>query len=47
MIYKLIKITIESGNYNENDLLDKLDIYLFADRITKEQYDELRELIMK
>lgn len=44
-IYELLKIAIEKGKYDKDDLLKKLDVYLFADRITKEQYDELRGMI--
>ena len=44
-IYENIKILIESGNYQKEDILKKLDIYLLLNRITAEQYQELVNLI--
>ncbi len=43
--YTLIKYVILRGNYNNADMMDKLDAYLAADRITVEQYKELMELV--
>lgn len=45
LLYELIKSIIQKGNYDTEDLLNKLDVYLLADRITKEQYQELRHSI--
>lgn len=41
MIYKLLKTKIEKGNYDKEDLLKKMDVYLLRNRITAEQYEEL------
>ena len=43
MIYKMILKKIESGSYDKNDLLKKMDVYLLCDRITDEEYRELKE----
>ena len=43
--YGLLKKYIASGKYDKNDLLDKLDVFLLAGRITDEQYRELVEEI--
>ncbi len=45
MAYKVIKRVITRGGYNKNDIMDKLDAYLAADRITVAQYKELVELV--
>ena len=44
MAYKLMKRIIERGNFDESDVMDKLDAFLAADRITSEQYTELAKL---
>lgn len=41
MIYNLIYKKIERGNYNKDDLLKKMDVYLLNDRITEEEYNKL------
>ena len=46
-IYENTKILIESGNYEKEDILKKLDIYLLLNRITIEQYQELVEMMNK
>lgn len=43
--YGLIKKLIATGNYDKTDMLDKLDVFLLAGRITDEQYKELVALI--
>lgn len=45
MIYTAMKKIIDSGEYDRADMLNKLDIFLLGDRITKEQYDELSGLV--
>ncbi len=45
MAYKLIKRIITRGGYDKNDIMEKLDAYLAADRITVAQYKELVELV--
>ncbi len=45
MIYTLCKKVIESGNYEYNSMLNKLDVYLLCNRITTEQYTELKGLM--
>ncbi|MDY4081154.1 MAG: hypothetical protein SOY97_05950 [Candidatus Metalachnospira sp.] len=41
MIYKLVRKTIENGDYDKDSLIQKLDVYLLRNRITSEQYEEL------
>jgi hypothetical protein len=45
MIYVLCKKVIESGNYEYQSMLNKLDVYLLGNRITPEQYTELKGLM--
>lgn len=46
MIYGIVKKLIENGAYDKDDLLNKLDVFFLVGSITKEQYTELRGLIM-
>lgn len=41
MTYNYCKKIIAGGKYNKDDMKDKLDIFLLANRITDEQYKEL------
>ena len=41
MAYNLMKRIIMRGGYDKDDVMDKLDAFLAADRITTEQYQEL------
>lgn len=41
MTYKLMKRIIEKGGYDRESTLLKLDVFLMADRITAEEYQEL------
>jgi len=41
MTYKVAKMMITNGNYEYNDMLKKLDVFLLGNRITEEQYSEL------
>lgn len=45
MTYTRIKKIIQSGRYNREDMLGKLDIFLLAGRITIQEYDELAEMM--
>ena len=45
MIYTLLKRMITKGNYEKEDMQNKLDIFFAVNRITEEQYLELTELI--
>lgn len=45
MIYNLLKIKIEKGNFNKEQLLKKIDVYLLNNRITENNYKELISLI--
>ncbi len=45
MTYTVCKRLIENGNYEREDMLTKLDIFLLNDRITQEQYSELAGLM--
>lgn len=39
--YRLAKTLIEGGNYEQTDMMKKLDAFLLVSRITVEQYNEL------
>ena len=39
MLYRTLKRMIERGN--TEGMMDKLDVFYAADKITREQYDEL------
>ncbi|WP_317368626.1 hypothetical protein [uncultured Tyzzerella sp.] len=43
--YESTKILIQSGNYEKESMLKKLDIFLNLDRIRIEQYEELVKMI--
>ena len=45
MTYKLMKRIIEKGGFDRESTLLKLDVFLMADRITPEEYQELVELM--
>lgn len=45
MTYVYCKKIIERGNYDKDDMLNKLDVFLLNNRITEEQYKELAALI--
>lgn len=45
MTYKLMKRIITKGGYDREETLQKLDVFLMADRITAEEYQELMELM--
>ncbi len=45
MAYNLMKRIIARGGYNREDVMDKLDAFLAADRLTVEQYRELVDLM--
>ena len=47
MTYRLMKRIIEKGGYDYDSTMDKLDVFLMADRITPEQYQELVELMQE
>ena len=44
MTYNLMKRIIERGGFDREDVLEKLDTFYAADRITTEQYNELVKL---
>jgi len=41
MTYARLKKLIERGAYKKEDMLNKLDVFLMANRITEEKYQEL------
>ena len=45
MTYKLMKRIITKGGYDRESTMQKLDVFLMADRITAEEYQELVELM--
>ena len=44
-MYNICKKMILNGNYDKDDMINKLDIYLLKNRITEEQYTELIDLM--
>lgn len=36
---------IANGKYIKEEMMEKLDVFLLANRITKEQYNEIVELL--
>lgn len=47
MAYKLMKRIITRGGYDRDKVMNKLDAFLAADRITAEQYKELMAMMDK
>lgn len=45
MTYALCKKLISSGNYEKEDMLNKLDVFLLNNRINDVQYNELVAMI--
>jgi hypothetical protein len=45
MTYTALKRIIESGKYDGEDILTKLDIFYLGNRITEEQYKELKAMV--
>lgn len=45
MTYLRLKKLIENGSYMKDDMMNKLDVFLMAGRITGEQYAELAALV--
>ena len=45
MTYTYCKSIIERGQYNAQEMKDKLDVFLLNDRITQEEYGELTKMI--
>lgn len=45
MTYNYCKKIIAGGKYDKAEMMDKLDVFLLAGRITDEQYKELVNLI--
>lgn len=41
MTYGYCKKIISRGNYDKADMLDKLDVFLLAGRLTDDEYKEL------
>ncbi len=44
-IYNMLKLVIDRGRYDYDDMKAKLDAYLLSGSITVEQYNELTEKI--
>lgn len=45
MTYKTCKSLITKERYEYNDMLQKLDVFLLNDRITADEYAELKALM--
>jgi len=45
MIFTLCKNVINSGNYEYQSMVNKIDVYLLGNRITVEQYTELKSMM--
>ncbi|MEA5085591.1 MAG: hypothetical protein VB018_15835 [Lachnospiraceae bacterium] len=46
MTYTRVKKLIENGIYAKEDMMNKLDVFLMASRITEEQYTQLVALMV-
>lgn len=44
-MYDKLKILIENNKYEKEDMLRKLSIYLKANKITKEEYENLFSML--
>lgn len=45
MTYARLKKLIQTGAYDKESMMNKLDVFLMANRITEEQYNELVSLM--
>jgi hypothetical protein len=45
MTYTRLKKLITNGSYEKNDMLNKLDVFLIAGRVTEAQYNELVDMM--
>ena len=45
MTYNYCKKIIAGGKYDKEEMMDKLDVFLLAGRISDEQYKELVNLL--
>ncbi len=45
MTYIYCKKIIDGGKYDKTEMLDKLDVFLLANRITDKQYNELAAMM--
>lgn len=45
MIYQALKTVINGGNYDYEQTLSKMDLFLLGNRINEAQYTELKELM--
>lgn len=45
MTYNYCKKIIAGGKYDKDEMKDKLDVFLLANRITDEQYKELTAMM--
>lgn len=45
MTYVYCKKIIDRGIYDKEEMLDKLDVFFLAKRITKDEYNELITII--
>lgn len=45
MTYTRLKKLITSGSYEKDDMLNKLDVFLMAGRVTEAQYNELVDMM--
>ena len=45
MIYLATKKVIQSGSFEHTSMLNKLDMFVLFDRITPDQYTELKDMM--
>ena len=45
MTYTYCKAIISKGNYVKDEILEKLDVFLLANRLTKDEYNELVSML--
>lgn len=45
MTYRLCKRIIDRGNYDKDDMMKKLNVFLLNNQLTDEEYQELVNII--
>ena len=47
LMYDLMKRIIERGGYEKESILNKLDVFFAADRLSEEEYKELSGMVQQ
>jgi len=45
MIYTACKKVIETGRYDKEEMLNKLNVFYLGDQLTEKQYKELKAMV--